>query len=44
MKKSITNTPLNELIDEINKILKGNPRAVQLVYAFLMGLTGGTLK
>lgn len=39
MKKGIYNTPLDELINEINRMLKGNPRAVQLVYAFLIGLT-----
>lgn len=40
MNKDIQNTPLKELTDEINKMLKGNPRAIQLVYSFLVGLTG----
>lgn len=41
MEKGIHNTPMKELVDEINRMLKGNPRAVQLVYSFLIGLTGG---
>lgn len=41
MEKNIYNTPMKELVDEINRMLKGNPKAVQLVYAFLIGLTGG---
>ena len=43
MTNGIQNTPLEELIEEINQMLKGNPRAVQLVYSFLIGLTGGIL-
>lgn len=38
MGKSIQNTPLDELINDINMMLKGNPRAIQLVYSFLIGL------
>lgn len=30
-----------ELIREINSMLKGNYRAMRLVYCFLCGLTGG---
>lgn len=41
MQKGINNTPLEELIGEINNMLKGNPRAVQLVYSFLVGLKKG---
>ena len=41
MGKDIRNTPLKELVEEINKMLKGNPRAIQLVYSFLVGLTSG---
>jgi len=40
-KKDIHNTPLKELVAEINRMLKGNPRAIQLVYSFLIGLTSG---
>ena len=32
-----------ELMKEINKMLKGNYRAMRLVYAFLIGFTGGKL-
>lgn len=31
---------ISELIEEINRILQANPRAVRLVYAYLIGLTG----
>ena len=41
MQKGINNTSLGELIAEINEMLKGNPRAVQLVYYFLIGLKHG---
>ena len=44
MKKNILNTPLEELIKEINRMLKGNPKAVQLVYSFLLGLMGESNK
>lgn len=44
MKKNILNTPLEELINEINRMLKGNPKAVQLVYSFLLGLMGESNK
>lgn len=30
-----------ELMDDNMKMLKGNYRAMRLVYAFLVGLTGG---
>lgn len=40
MKKNIHNTPIKELVTEINRMLKGNPKAVQLVYSFLVGLNG----
>ena len=38
--KNIHNTPLKELVKEINRMLKGNPKAIQCVYAFLIGFTG----
>lgn len=41
MKKDVYHTPMDELARENNRMLKGNPRAIQLVYSFLIGLTGG---
>ena len=38
--KNIYNTPLKELVKEINRMLNGNPKAIQCVYAFLIGFTG----
>ena len=31
---------ISELVKEINRMLQENPRAVRLVYAYLIGLTG----
>lgn len=41
MGKDIYSTPLQELIDDINRMLEGHPKAVQLVYSFLVGFIGG---
>lgn len=32
---------MKKLMEDIFKMLKGNPKAVSLVHAYLIGLTGG---
>lgn len=36
-----TEKTISEMIKEINQMLKNNPRAIRLVYHYLIGLTGG---
>lgn len=44
MENDIQEASLKELIQEIIVMLKGNPRAVRLVYSFLVGFTHGAGK
>ena len=32
---------ISEMLEKINQMLEGNPRAIRLVYVYLVAFTGG---